>query len=131
MKNNNTDSKKLRDALEKEFFKETDTVYNYNDIKEFAKKTLGEKNFSEGKLSGVITKMVKNDIICRVEPSKYKRIKTDKSIREILNESLDNAINEIEKELSKIEVIKLDNENFNNFNKGREILINLKSMKIS
>ena len=131
MKNNNKDSKNLRYALEKEFFKETDTVYNYNDIKEFAKKTLGEKNFSEGKLSGVITKMVKNDIICRVEPSKYKRIKTDKSIREILNESLDNAINEIEKELSKIEVIKLDNENFNNFNKGREILINLKSMKIS
>ena len=131
MKNNNKKKKKLRDALEKEFFKETDTVYNYNDIKEFAKKTLGEKNFSEGKLSGVITKMVKNDIICRVEPSKYKRIKTDKSIREILNESLDNAINEIEKELSKIEVIKLDNENFNNFNKGREILINLKSMKIS
>ena len=131
MKNNNTDSKKLRDALEKEFFKETDTVYNYNDIKEFAKKTLGVKNFSEGKLSGVITKMVKNDIIYRVEPSKYKRIKKDKSIKEILNESLDNAINEIEKELSKTEVIKLDNENFNNFNKGREILINLKSMKIS
>lgn len=131
MNNNKTDSKKLREELEKEFFKEVDKVYNYSDIKEFAKEKLGSNNFSEGKVSGTINRMVKNGIICRVEPSKYKKVKTDKSIREILNDSLDNAINEIEKELSKIEVIKLDNKSFNDFNKGREILLNLKNMKIS
>lgn len=127
-----TDSKKLQLSLVEKLFIDINKTYKYDEIKEFSKNELKDK-YTDGKLSGVINKMLNKNIIVRLEMGKYKlkpKIdNTNENIKPIISECLINTINNIENDLSNINAIKLDKEDYDIFIKIKNILEDLKDLK--
>ena len=59
---NTSDSKRLEIDLKENFFRDVDKVYDYEEIKNFSKNELREL-YTDGKLSGVINKMINDSIL--------------------------------------------------------------------
>lgn len=120
---NISDSKKLAISFEKKLFINKNIKYDYENIKEFSKTVLGD-SYSEGKVSGTINKMINESKLSRVGRGKYMLSSPaeDINIKEIVNEKLTKALEEIQGELVKVDAVKLDDDNFQTFAKSRELL---------
>ena len=124
---NTSDSKRLEIALKENFFRELDKVYDYEEIKDFSKNELMEL-YTDGKVSGVINKMINDSILVRVNRGKYKLAISEKivDIKGIMREALMNSMNEIQDGLSKVSAVELSDNDFTLFTEARETLKILK-----
>ncbi|EIF2088279.1 hypothetical protein ACV3RL_16205 [Clostridium perfringens] len=124
---NTSDSKRLEIALKENFFRELDKVYDYEEIKDFSKNELMEL-YTDGKVSGVINKMINDSILVRVNRGKYKLAISGKNvdIKGIMREVLMNSMNEIQDGLSKVSAVELSDNDFTLFTEARETLKILK-----
>lgn len=124
---NTSDSKRLEIALKENFFRELDKVYDYEEIKDFSKNELMEL-YTDGKVSGVINKMINDSILVRVNRGKYKLAISEKivDIKGIMREVLMNSMNEIQDGLSKVSAVELSDNDFTLFTEARETLKILK-----
>ena len=70
--------------------------------------------YTDGKLSGVINKMINDSILIRVNRGKDKLAKSEKrvDIKGIMREVLINTMNEIQKGLSKVSAVELSDNDF-------------------
>ncbi|WP_300453738.1 hypothetical protein [Fusobacterium sp.] len=120
---NTSDSKRLEIALKENFFRELDKVYDYEEIKDFSKNELREL-YTDGKVSGVINKMINDSILVRVNRGKYKLAISEKivDIKGIMREVLMNSMNEIQDGLSKVSAVELSDNDFILLTKARETL---------
>ncbi len=127
-----TDSKKLQISLIDKLFTDINKIYEYDEIKEFSRNELKD-NYTDGKLSGVINKMLNKNIIFRLGTGKYKlKPKNDDinaNTKHIINQCLIKTINSIENDLSNINAIKLNKEDYEVFIKIKNILEDLKDLK--
>lgn len=120
---NTSDSKRLEIALKENFFRELDKIYDYEEIKDFSKNELREL-YTDGKVSGVINKMINDSILVRVNRGKYKLAISEKivDIKGIMREVLMNSMNEIQDGLSKVSAVELSDNDFILLTKARETL---------
>lgn len=127
-----TDSKKLQISLIDKLFTDINKIYEYDEIKEFSRNELKD-NYTDGKLSGVINKMLNKNIIFRLGTGKYKLKPENDDIngntKHIINQCLVKTINSIENDLSNINAIKLNKEDYEVFIKIKNILEDLKDLK--
>ncbi|MDM0555331.1 hypothetical protein ACV3ZZ_15855 [Clostridium perfringens] len=120
---NTSDSKRLEIDLKENFFRDVDKVYDYEEIKNFSKNELREL-YTDGKLSGVINKMINDSILIRVNRGKYKLATSEErvDIKGIMREVLINTMNEIQKGLSKVSAVELSDNDFILLTEARETL---------
>ncbi len=120
---NTSDSKRLEIALKENFFSDVDKVYDYEEIKNFSKNELREL-YTDGKVSGVINKMINDSILIRVNRGKYKLATAEErvDIKGIMRDVLMNTINEIQKGLSKVSAVELSDNDFILLTEARETL---------
>lgn len=120
---NISDSKRLEKSLKDNFFKEIDKVYEYEKIKNFSENELGE-SYTDGKVSGVINKMINEGILVRVNRGQYKLAISEVhiDIKGVMKEILKNTINEIQNGLSKVSAVQLNDNDFILLTRSRETL---------
>lgn len=120
---NISDSKRLEKSLKDNFFKEVDKVYGYEDIKNFSKNELREL-YTDGKVSGVINKMINEGILVRANRGKYKLAISEVhiDIKGVMKEILKNTISEIQNGLSKVSAVELSDNDFILLTRARETL---------
>lgn len=120
---NISDSKRLEKSLKDNFFKEVDKVYGYEDIKNFSKNELREL-YTDGKVSGVINKMINEGILVRANRGQYKLAISEVhiDIKGVMKEILKNTINEIQNGLSKVSAVQLNDNDFILLTRSRETL---------
>jgi len=120
-KTNSTDSTKLRNYLLGEVFN-SEKVYEYETLKDRGRDLLG-KDYSDGKLSGVMTKLVEKGLVERIGRGSYKK-KTDSkiNIEEVVKNHFSEAIESIQESIGNINALDLDNKEFETLKKTREII---------
>lgn len=120
---NISDSKRLEKSLKDNFFREVDKVYGYEDIKNFSKNELREL-YTDGKVSGVINKMINEGILVRANRGQYKLAISEVhiDIKGVMKEILKNTINEIQNGLSKVSAVQLNDNDFILLTRSRETL---------
>ena len=120
---NISDSKRLEKSLKDNFFREVDKVYGYEDIKNFSKNELREL-YTDGKVSGVINKMINEGILVRANRGQYKLATSEVciDIKEVMKEILKNTISEIQNGLSKVSAVQLNDNDFILLTRARETL---------
>lgn len=120
---NPSDSKRLERALKEKFFRSEDKIYDYEDIKNFSKNELMEL-YTDGKVAGVINKMINDSILIRLNRGKYKLSVSEEGvdIKGIMRGVLVNTMNEIQNGLSKVSAVKLTDNDFLLLTEARETL---------
>lgn len=120
---NPSDSKRLERALKEKFFRSEDKIYDYEDIKNFSKNELMEL-YTDGKVAGVINKMINDFILIRLNRGKYKLSVSEEGvdIKGIMRGVLVNTMNEIQNGLSKVSAVKLTDNDFLLLTEARETL---------
>lgn len=120
---NPSDSKRLERALKEKFFRSEDKIYDYEDIKNFSKNELMEL-YTDGKVAGVINKMINDSILIRLNRGKYKLSVSEEGvdIKGIMRGVLVNTMNEIQNGLSKVSAVKLNDNDFLLLTEARETL---------
>ena len=83
-----------------------------------------DRLYTDGKLSGVINKMINDSILIRVNRGKYKLATSEErvDIKGIMREVLINTMNEIQKGLSKVSAVELSDNDFILLTEARETL---------
>lgn len=120
---NISDSKRLEKSLKDNFFREVDKVYGYEDIKNFSKNELREL-YTDGKVSGVINKMINEGILVRANRGQYKLAISEVhiDIEGVMKEILKHTISEIQNGLSKVSAVELSDNDFMLLTRARETL---------
>lgn len=124
-----TDSKLLANQLKDNFFKDYNKIYDFTEIKTFAENVLKDR-YTMGKVAGTLNTLISNKKIQRIEKGKYKVIPeetNDLSMKEIVNLKLRYALDEIEHNLSYLNVISLPTDEFETFLKIRNLLDSIKN----
>ncbi|HFL3593103.1 TPA: hypothetical protein ACG3R3_003814 [Clostridioides difficile] len=120
------DSRKIEKLLLDKIFTNESEV-DYETVKKECKELLKEK-YTDGKVSGVINKLVKNNVIIRTERGIYKKNClhiNDVDIEQIVKSIFNKAILEINAEVSKINPFNLTEGEFKSLQKIKKDIIEI------
>lgn len=121
-----SDSKLLEEALEMKYFVDDDKEYDYEEIKNFSKKILGE-NYTDGKTAGAIRRLVEKSLIVRSDRGKYKKNieeQCDKviDISHVVTTNLETSITNIKQQLINLDVLSLNEIEFKVFSESKNLI---------
>ncbi|MGL5576974.1 MAG: hypothetical protein ACRDCW_15655 [Sarcina sp.] len=89
-------------------------------------RVLLDKDYTDGKVSGVINKRIKTGIIIRIERGIYKFIEGYKfGVKSVTKAILENAVGEINENLSKVDITALDDKEFEDIREIRKLMKSL------
>lgn len=121
---NITDTKKLEKVFLEEIFN-NNKVYDYEELKNVAKRVLGE-DYSDGKVSGLVNKLIKNNVIVRIERGQYTRSDAYKiDIKSIVKSSLESSLEEIKEALGQMDIANISDKEFEDISEVRKLIRSL------